>query len=197
MIELKQDPDNTSVSISYGSMSSFTISFCEVPRAQDNAERSYQRVHDPYGGGGREGCLQPVFPFTIYNSPALKDSRALAIKGKSFSLQSTLNGVSPKRQTTNDLLGLSTDDKAFAIRMSGTTSSESAFKAKVSVGGVNVIQHTTTDGKDTLPQDYFVVSEQEWIWGTQVGKDTARQFRVFGRHRERYVSSSGVMNLLA
>lgn len=62
---------------------------------------------------------------------------------------------------------------------------ESAFKVKVWVGGVNVLQHTTHGRKI---QDYFVVSEQKWVWGKQVGKDTARQFRVFRRGRERYVS---------
>lgn len=83
--------------------------------------------------------------------------------------------------------------------MSGD-SSKSAFKVQVKVGGVNIIQHQhqhTLNGKDgkdgkKIPplQDYFVVSEQQWIWGTQVGKDTARQFRVFGRRRERYVPFS-------
>lgn len=76
-----------------------------------------------------------------------------------------------------------TDDKAFAIRMVGN-SKESAFKVKVRVGGVNVLQHTTHGEKS---QDYFVISEQKWVWGKQVSKDTARQFRVFRRGRERYL----------
>ncbi|KAA8632472.1 hypothetical protein SMACR_03056 [Sordaria macrospora] len=163
MIELKQGPDDKSVTVSDGN-NSFSITFCEVPRAEDNGILSHQRVHDPYKGQG--ASLRPVFPFRVYDSPKLKDSRALAIK----------------------------DDKAFAIRMSGD-SSKSAFKVLVKVGGVNIIQHQhqhTLNGKDgkdgkKIPplQDYFVVSEQQWIWGTQVGKDTARQFRVFGRRRER------------
>lgn len=61
---------------------------------------------------------------------------------------------------------------------------DSAFKVKVRVGGVNVLQHTINGERS---QDYFVVSEQKWVWGTQVGKDTARQFRVFRHGREKYV----------
>lgn len=64
-------------------------------------------------------------------------------------------------------------------------SKESAFKVKVKVGGVNVLQHTTQGKKS---QDYFVVSEQKWVWGKQIGKKTARQFRVFGREREKYAT---------
>ena len=63
-------------------------------------------------------------------------------------------------------------------------SAESAFKVKVRVGGVNVLQHTTHGKKS---QDYFVVSEQKWVWGKQVDEKTARQFRVFGREKEKYV----------
>ncbi|KAK3399916.1 hypothetical protein B0T20DRAFT_452066 [Sordaria brevicollis] len=75
--------------------------------------------------------------------------------------------------------------------LNDTDCPKSAFKVQVKVGGVNIIQHqhTTKDGGKKQPQDYFVVSEQEWIWGTQVDKDTARQFRVFGRKRERQVIS--------
>lgn len=79
MIELKQGPDDKSVTVSDGN-NSFSITFCEVPRAEDNGILSHQRVHDPYKGQG--ASLRPVFPFRVYDSPKLKDSRALAIKGQ-------------------------------------------------------------------------------------------------------------------
>lgn len=84
-------------------------------------------------------------------------------------------------------VGNNPDNKAFAIRLfSDTLDMESAFKVKVWIGGVNVLQHTTNDGKRQI-QDYFVFSEQRWIWGKQVDETTARQFRVFGHSKASYV----------
>ncbi|KAK3956627.1 hypothetical protein QBC32DRAFT_109269 [Pseudoneurospora amorphoporcata] len=143
---------------------SFDIAFCEVPRASDKADRRHHRVHTPLtdsDGYGPKGSSLHVFPFTMYKNSTGQNntedgSHYLAIK----------------------------DDKAFAIRMfSSSPDMESAFKVKVRIGGVNVLQHTTTDGKQQS-QDYFVVSEQKWVWGKQVDETTARQFRVFGHSRK-------------
>ncbi|KAK3399915.1 hypothetical protein B0T20DRAFT_350909 [Sordaria brevicollis] len=161
-IELTKS-DDQSITVTSGT-DTFTITFFEVPRVSDNAERRFQRVRKPLANDNesQEDSPGSFFPFKIYGPP-------------------TGDGVKEgKKQNGSHFLAIK-DDKAFAIRMTGD-SKESAFKVKVWIGGVNVLQHTT-HGKNT--QDYFVVSEQKWVWGKQVGKDTARQFRVFRSGRER------------
>lgn len=155
--------DDQSITVTSGT-DTFTLTFFEVPRVSDNAERRFQRVRKPLAddNGSKEYSPGSFFPFKLYGSPT------------------DCSAKDEKEANGSHFLAIK-DDKAFAIRMTGDTK-ESAFKVKVWIGGVNVLQHTT-HGKKT--QDYFVVSEQKWVWGKQVGKDTARQFRVFRRGREK------------
>lgn len=188
--------DDQSITVSSGS-DTFKITFCEVPRVSDNADRRFHRVRKPLENvnEAKEDSSESYFPFTIYDSPAndnVKDkkekkegeggSHFLAIKGE---LSYSANIGCGQFQGIMLRDSLFTDDKAFAIRMVGDCK-ESAFKVKVWIGGVNVLQHTMHGKKS---QDYFVVSEQKWVWGKQVGKDTARQFRVFSSGKEKYVAS--------
>ncbi|KAJ4362751.1 hypothetical protein N0V85_009344, partial [Neurospora sp. IMI 360204] len=154
--------DDQSITVSSGT-DTFTIAFCEVPRVSDNAERRFQRVRQPLPdvNDTKEDSPGSYFPFTIYGSPTEGSAK------------------DKKKGRRSHFLAIK-DDKAFVIRIVGHCK-ESAFKVKVRIGGVNVLQHITHGKKS---QDYFVVSEQKWIWGKQVGKDTARQFRVFRRGRE-------------
>ncbi|KAK3502431.1 hypothetical protein B0T13DRAFT_169641 [Neurospora crassa] len=156
-----------SITVSSGT-DSFTIAFFEVPRVSDNAVRRFQRVRKPRTDVNETIENRPGphnFRFTIYDCPTEDNAK---------------DKKKQKRRSRSHFLAIK-DDKAFAIRMVGDCN-ESAFKVKVRVGGVNVLQHTTQGKKS---QNYFVVCEQKWIWGKQVGKDTARQFRVFRHERER------------
>ncbi|EAA33185.2 hypothetical protein GE21DRAFT_5510 [Neurospora crassa] len=167
MIKLTRS-DDQSITVTFGT-DTFTIAFFEVPRVSDNAERRFQRVREPRADVNETKETNTPgphnFPFTIYGSPTEDDAK---------------DKKKEKQGSGSHFLAIK-DDKAFAIRIVGDCK-ESAFKVKVRVGGVNVLQHTTFGRKS---QDYFVVSEQKWIWGKQVGKDTARQFRVLRRGRER------------
>ncbi|KAK1780210.1 hypothetical protein QBC45DRAFT_391699 [Copromyces sp. CBS 386.78] len=165
--------DDQSITVSSGT-DTFTITFCEVPRVSDNAERRFHRIRKPLADVNetKENYPVPYFPFTIYGSQTEGRTQDSIPKNKKKALKESGSG--------SQFLAIK-DDKAFAIRIVGDCK-ESAFKVKVRIGGVNVLQHTTHGKKS---QDYFVVSEQKWIWGKQVGKDTARQFRVFRRERER------------
>ncbi|KAK3956626.1 hypothetical protein QBC32DRAFT_330513 [Pseudoneurospora amorphoporcata] len=158
--------DDQSITVSSGT-DNFTITFYEVPRVSDNAERRFHRIRKPLAD-----VNVPYFPFTIYGSQTEGRTQDSIPKNKKKALKESGSG--------SQFLAIK-DDKSFAIRMVGDCK-ESAFKVKVWIGGVNVLQHTTHGKKS---QDYFVVSEQKWIWGKQVGKDTARQFRVFRRERGR------------
>ncbi|KAK3487490.1 uncharacterized protein B0T23DRAFT_398204 [Neurospora hispaniola] len=159
--------DDQSITVTSGT-DTLTIAFFEVPRVSDNAERRFQRVRKPRTDVNEtiEDTPGPHnVRFTIYGSPTENNAK---------------DKMKQKQGSRSHFLAIK-DDKAFAIRMVGDCN-ESAFKVKIRVGGVNVLQHTTHGRKS---QDYFVVSEQKWVWGKQVGKDTARQFRVFRRERER------------
>ena len=94
--------DDQLITVSSGT-DTFTISFCEVPRASDKAERRFQRVHKPLVDVNetKEGFPGSYFPFTIYGAPTensikgvKRESRShfLAIKGKpSYSADSNKN----------------------------------------------------------------------------------------------------------
>ncbi|EGO58840.1 hypothetical protein NEUTE1DRAFT_120770 [Neurospora tetrasperma FGSC 2508] len=165
-IKLTRSNDQ-SITVSSGT-DTFTIAFFEVPRVSDNAVRRFQRVRKPRTDVNETIKNSPGphnFPFTIYGSPTEDNAK---------------DKKKQKEGSRSHFLAIK-DDKAFAIRMIGDCN-ESAFKVKVRVGGVNVLQHTTHGRKS---QDYFVVSGQEWVWGKQVCWNTARQFRVFPRGREK------------